>query len=370
MEPITKIINAVCNLAPGKNPFECAIGLIVVVVVLRLEVGRNAGNMPHQNVGQTSVARVARCKKLLQQYAPETIGLLAFILLAAALRIRGSYAVESLLSEDGQVDNPSAAAMAEIARQWPMLVTADTLLSLQAMLRLLVLASSVLRMGGGPSLLTQEAAAISCGAALGRAALVAYSNVYMLDGPLGGYLPAAIELFSFALLVILCRGIRPCALMTSVLTLGVAACIAYRNHLSLANDILADALFIFAHVAELLAAFAYLSHAVLLDFEVERVTRGSVALGFAHVIMPVQACLAAYYFVQAFEVVPSMVGAGHPFQVLQWGCVAQVGAYAGAALLHWAEYLESAAQEPATNPGTSTESGAIMPRHAAVPAVL
>merc|ERR1719235_2625445 len=69
--------------------------------------------------------------------------------------------------------------------------------------------------------------------------------------------------------------------------------------------------------------------------------RCGVALRFTHIVMPVQQCLAAYYFVQAFEYMPELVAAGHPFHVLHFGNVAQLGAYAGAAVLHWAEYLDS-----------------------------
>merc|ERR1719498_304675 len=138
--------------------------------------------------------------------------------------------------------------------------------------------------------------------------------------------------------------------MTSALTICAAAYVASRNRLNLSDDTTTDSLFIFAHVAELIAAFAYLSRALHLDMEAEAAEKGKVALRFAHIIMPVQACFSAYYFVQAFEVVPQLVGAGHPFKILQWGCIAQVGAYSGAALLHWAESLEMPSQEPVRNP--------------------
>lgn len=332
MAAIAAIIDALCNLVPGKSSMECVVGTVIAIAVLRFEVGRRLANMPQQNVGQSS-AGSACCKKLLK-YAPETIGLLVCLGLAGTLRIRGSFEFP-----DGMKADAAAAQMAEIARQWPILLSADTLLSLQAMLRVCVLVSSVLRRHG-PSLLTQEAVAISLGAAFGRVVLAAHSSVYMLDGPLGGNLPAACELLSLALLLILCRGIHLRTAMTSVLTLAAAAWIASRNHLNLANNPITDSLFTFATIAELLGAFAYLSRSVLSDVDADGGNKDNVALCFAHIIMPMQACLAAYYFVQAFEVTPQLVGAGHPFEVLQWACVAQVGAYAGAALLHWAECVE------------------------------
>merc|ERR1719506_1637395 len=191
-------------------------------------------------------------------------------------------AMASIVDEDGdgEPDEAGMKAMADIARQWPILLGADTLLSLQAMLRLLVLMSSALRLGGGPSLITQETAAIACGAAMSRAALAARTNDYMLDGPLGGNLPVAVEFLSVVFLVILCRGIRRHALMTSCITLLTTAWLASRNRLNLAGDTFTDSLFLFANIAELLAAFAYLSRGLFLDSEAEGGSRGSVALRF------------------------------------------------------------------------------------------
>jgi len=356
MDATTTVINPLGNLVPGSSsPVEFAIGIVVAIAILRMEVGRHLANMPQQSVGQSRMGYAACCKKLLG-YAPETMGLLVCLGLAGALRMRGSFDLSSVTSDDKAAH---MAALAEVARQWPILLTADTLLSLQAMLRVCVLVSSVLRRGAGPSLLTQEAVAVSCGAALGRVALVAHSNVYMLDGPLGGNLPAACEVLSLVLLLILCHGIHLRTMTSSALTLAAAACIASRNHFNLGSDALADGLFIFANIAELLAAFAYLSRAVFSDIASDGTKTDSVALWFAHIIMPVQACLAAYYFVQAFEVMPQLIGAGHPFEILQWGCVAQVGAYAGASLLHWAESVEE-----------SQESAGRIPQHAAVQAAL
>jgi len=350
MAAIATVINALGNLASG---MEFTIGTVAAIMVLRVEIGRRLANMPQQSVGQSSACSSAYCKKLLG-YAPETMGLLMCLGLAGALRMRAS---SDLALFSGTSDAAHMVALAKIAREWPILLGADTLLSLQAMLRVCVLASSALRRGVGPSLLTQESAIIACGAALGRVVLVAHSNVYMLDGPLGGNLPVVFELMSLALLLILCRGIHLRTMMTSALTLGAAAWIASRNRLNLADDRLVDGLFIFATIAELLGAFAYLSRAVLSDIEAEGGNKDNVALRFAHIIMPVQACLSAYYFVQAFDFTPELIGAGHPFEILQWGCTAQVGAYAAAALLHWAESVE----EGSTND---------IPRHAAVPAGL
>lgn len=338
--------------------------MAIAIVVLRMESTRRA---PQPIAGNRSGGVAMGCVKFLKQYAPEAAGVGACLCLALALRIRGQYGVAS--------ENNEVEAVAAIIREWPILLTADTLLALQAMLRVVVLVSSVLRAGAGPTLISQEAAAIAFGAAVGRTALAARSQHYLLDGPLGGNLPVACEILAVPLLAILCRGIHRRALMASVSTLAAAAWIASRNRLSLADDDVADALFIFAHTAELLAAFAYMSRA-LFSSDVGLGGAGSrrnVALHFAHVIMPFQQCLAAYYFNTAFDFTPSLVGAGHPFPILQIGCAAQFGAYVGAAVLHLAEFLESPVDEPAPlgqevpiEAPYEWQSAAVVPRHAGV----
>merc|ERR1719253_163249 len=310
--------------------------------------------MPQLGGRRSSEGFMASCKKFLWHYAPETVGLVSCISVAAYLRV-------TYVPEDGV----NAEVWAEITRNWPILLTADTLLALQAMLRLLVLISSVLRRGSGPTALAQEAAVLLCGAALGRSLLAARGKSYFLDGPLGGYLPVACEVLSVPLLGFLSRGICKQALAASVLTLFVAARIAQRNRLSLADgDAVADSLFVFAHIAELLAAFAYLSRTLLLDTGLVGSGKGAVALRFAHFLMPLQQCMAAYYFVQAFEFSPGLVGAGHPFEILQVGGVTQLAAFACAALLYLVDFLDSPVEDEVS------QSAAVGPQHVAVRAAL
>lgn len=289
------------------------------------------------------------------KYSPEALGLLVCLALAGGLRFKGS-----IWSQYAQNER----AWNDIMREWPILLTADTLLAIQAALRLLVLVSNVLRAGGGPTLLSQEAAAISLGAALGRAVLFFRCSDYMLDGPLGGKWPAACELLSVPLLAMLCSGICQRALATSGLTLVVSLWIGSRNHLKLAGDPISDGLFIFVHTTEMLAAFAYLSRAVFGDVGAWGNAKQTAALGFTHFLMPLQQCLAAYYFVQAFECVPQLVGAGHPFEILRMGGVAQVGVYVGAAVLYVAECIESAAAGDLEDSHPSL-SAMDVPQHAA-----
>lgn len=358
---MTKFIHSLANSSFASKPLECILGITVAFVVLRMEITRNVTRRPSQNGDKPTFFGL--CMTILTHSAVEVIGVVACVSLAVSFRLDGSFSSMSMVDEKGEVNEHAQAAAAAIAEQWPVLLTADTLLALQAMLRVLVLTSSLIRSRSGEGLISQEAALISCGAALGRVALLARSQAYLLDGPLGGRLPMVCEVLSALLLVGLCRNVHRRALLTSSCTVLVAACIGFRNHLALSSgDKITDGLFTFAHAAELLAAFAYLSRTVVLDMETEVTSSGRVALRFAHLLMPVQACFAAYYFVQAFDVVPELVGAGNPFQLLQWGCIAQVGAYTGAAMLHWAESLESIAETSSRSLNQATSNTDNIPR--------
>lgn len=298
--------------------------VVVAMIVLRLELQRRAGTGP--DFGSREGWQYAEsAKQLLKQWAPEAAGLVACLTLAAALRARGD--TKQPLDEE---------AWAQIKQQWPLLMTADTLLSLQAMLRLVVLLSVVLRAGGGgPVPLSEEVTALWLGAGVARVAVLSRSTVYMLDGPVGGSLPAACEVAVLPILLVLSRGTLRRAPMTLALVAVAAAWFASRNYLNLADDTVADSLFALAHSLDCLAAFAYLLRTVLIDSRAK-----GVSVGFTHLLMPVQQGLSAYYFLQAFDAVPELVGAGLPFQVLQIGNTAQLGAYLGALALYLADCFD------------------------------
>jgi len=288
--------------------------LIVAMVILRLEPQRYAGS----------------AKRILRQYAPEVAGVTACLLLAAALRTRGDAA-------GAYEDN---AAWDEITRQWPILLTADTLLSLQTMLRLVILLSVVLRTGAGPVPLASEAAMLWFCATAARLAAVSLNSSYALDGPVGGALPIACEVASLPLLLAMSRGpALSKAPLTTAVVIASTACLATRNHLNLAENDLADTCFAVAHLFDVLAAFTYLLRTLLLD----TVRKGDAAVGFTHLLMPVQQSLSTYYYVVAFDAVPSLVGAGLPFELLQIGATAQLGALLGAVAFHLAEGFEGRA---------------------------
>mmetsp|Transcript_87768 Transcript_87768/g.284114 ORF Transcript_87768/g.284114 Transcript_87768/m.284114 type:complete len:342 (-) Transcript_87768:96-1121(-) len=312
---------------------ETLICVVVAMVVLRLELQRRAGTGP--DIGSRVGNRYAEnCKRILRECAPEAALLLACLTLAAALRARGDDTHPS-----------DSEAWARIKEQWPLLVTADTLLSLQAMLRVVVVLSVVLRAGsGGPLPMSEEAAALWSAGALARTAILARSTVYMLDGPLGGYLPAACEVAVLPLLLILGQSTIRRAPLNCLMVLAATSAFAFRNRLSLAEDKVTDSLFMIAHSFDFLAAFAYLLRTLL----IENGPRGSkvhISMGFTHLLLPIQQSLAAYYFVQAFDAVPSLIGSGMPFEVLQIGNTAQLGVYLGAATVYVADCFEGHSRE-------------------------
>eukprot|EP00747_Dinoflagellata_sp_TGD_P167572 gnl/TRDRNA2_/TRDRNA2_192205_c0_seq1.p2 gnl/TRDRNA2_/TRDRNA2_192205_c0~~gnl/TRDRNA2_/TRDRNA2_192205_c0_seq1.p2 ORF type:complete len:367 (-),score=91.00 gnl/TRDRNA2_/TRDRNA2_192205_c0_seq1:128-1228(-) len=323
------------TMLSAQSAMETLVCIGVAALMMHVELQRRAGNAAAGMgaANRRSSLSAESCKQLLRTCAPEAIGLIACLGLATAMRIHND--------EGRPIDDQT---WEQIKNQWPLLVTADTLLSVQAMLRLVVLLSATFR-----SMSTQPIAgwpaAFSFAAMVARVGLIMRSSVYMLDGPVGGKLPAMCEVFALPLLWMLGRrAIAKAPLrFTGVVVVGMH--IAMHNHLSLSKDAIADSLFAFAHVLELLAAVSFLFKTVL---------NGSglgVPTAFAHVLMPIQQAMAAYYFVEAFEAVPSLIGAGCPFEILQIGGATQAGAYLAALVIYAAECADGPeqpelAQEP------------------------
>mmetsp|Transcript_96139 Transcript_96139/g.311836 ORF Transcript_96139/g.311836 Transcript_96139/m.311836 type:complete len:345 (+) Transcript_96139:97-1131(+) len=314
---------------------EALMFAVVTMVVLRLELQRRAGTGP--NFGSRQGGWYAdSAKRILKECAPEAALLLSCLTLAALLRARGD-----TMGEPADGGAQGEEAWEQIKREWPILLTADTLLSLQAMLRLVVLLSVVWRLGDGGSggravPLSHEATTLWLGAGLARALLFARSGMYMLDGPLGGLLPVACEIAALPMLMVLSRSTISRAPLAVGLAMGAAAVYASRNRLALSeDDAVADSLFTLAHCLDLLAAFAYLVRTALIDGGA-----GDVSVGFTHLLMPIQQGFAAYYFLQAFGQVPELVGSGIPFETLQIGNAAAFGAYLGACALFLAECFD------------------------------
>jgi len=311
---------------------EMGICIITAMIVLRMELTRRLGDgSPGLRYGFSG--SIEGCKQVLKHCGPEVAGVAACSMLALVLRLRGD------------VESTGSAEWEEIKSQWPLLLTADTLLCFQSMLRLVVLGSVLLRAGARPiGPLGGEVAALFMGANIARGLLAWKSSNYMLDGPLGGNLPGFCDIAAIPMLAALVglRNLRRCPVV--VLTVGIGVSwLSSRHNLNLAAaDANADSLFIAAHMFDTLAALTYLVRSILIS-ENDRAL-GCVKVGFTHLLMAAQQSLSTYYFLHAFDKNADLVGAGCPFEVLQIGNVVQLGTYFAAAVIFVAEHLDSASE--------------------------
>merc|ERR1719272_2279277 len=94
------------------------------------------------------------------------------------------------------------AAWVEITQQWPVLMTADTLLGLQSLLRLPLLLSVLLRSPSpvtkGP--LTGIPTLLFCAGTACRVSCLAYDEAFWLYGPVGGNVNLASEVAALLVL--------------------------------------------------------------------------------------------------------------------------------------------------------------------------
>jgi len=239
---------------------------------------------------------------------------------------------------------PGDAAWKEITNEWPILMTGDTLLAMQAMLRLILLGSATFRKSYVTSPIACEASAFWLLAALARVIVLLCSpaDVYRIDGPLGGKWNIACEVAAVPLLLYMCGGMikswrRTGCILTTGIFLAVFA--STRNQLALANprESYLDATFTLVHMLELGAAVAVLIRTAT-AWAGAQLCRDS-STKFSHVLLPVQQSLSAYFFLFAFsppfEFPPEIVRVGHPLQLLRLAGLAQVGVYLLAGVLHF-----------------------------------
>eukprot|EP00441_Pelagodinium_beii_P026888 CAMPEP_0197651206 /NCGR_PEP_ID=MMETSP1338-20131121/31432_1 /TAXON_ID=43686 ORGANISM="Pelagodinium beii, Strain RCC1491" /NCGR_SAMPLE_ID=MMETSP1338 /ASSEMBLY_ACC=CAM_ASM_000754 /LENGTH=342 /DNA_ID=CAMNT_0043225775 /DNA_START=104 /DNA_END=1132 /DNA_ORIENTATION=+ len=263
----------------------------------------------------------------LRNLGPELAALMAVALLAAMLLGKGDHnGVHEIPSEDHQV-------WESITNEWQILTTADSLIGLQAMLRVLLLSSAVLRFRQAEkSPLASEPAAFLLLAALARTATLVLSppDIYHLDGPLGGMLNIIVEALAIPLLLRLSLS----AFKQSMTRIAVclvaavaAAVVAKFNRLALADagDEYLDVLFSASELLELLGAGAFLLRSICTN------NVGSFCT-FAHLVLPLQQFLGAYFMLfswglEPFLEVPQLVGAGHPLLLLQASGLVEVGFY-------------------------------------------
>lgn len=300
--------------------------IILAAIVWLLELGRRYGGL-----------RAETWAKELRQAAPELLGLVGIASLAAFLLARGgNQGAPIRTAEDQEI-------WQSIQAEWQVLTTADSLLGAQAMLRLLLVGSAALR--GASPLAFGCTAKFLLLAAAARVALLALSprDIYHLDGPLGGNLNAALEVAALLPLAYLSRGASRRQAPVLLVSCLAAAGVAWTNHLALAEPGQAylDALFSLEQLLEFLASAACLAGAAGAAAEGDGCQPLGAPAAFAHCLLPLQQLLPAYFMLTAwgaapFQVVPELVGAGRPFEVLQSCGVAQVGFYLLAGVLRLA----------------------------------
>jgi len=265
----------------------------------------------------------------LRSLAPELAGLAACGMIAGSIIYRKEHnGLSPIPVEDRKL-------WQEISTEWPILMTADSLLGLQAMLRMILLSSAVLRSADSrTSPFSSEPALFFFLAAVCRVALLAASppDVYHLDGPLGGALNLALEVLAVPLLAfasrhVLTSGLRRLSL--SLAGISAATLLSTFNRLALADSGAEqlDMLFSLAKLLESLAALAFLARTCSLSS-----SSGGCFTSFAHALLPVQQCLGAYFMLTAWDAaplqeVPELVGAGSPLALLQTTGIMDIGFY-------------------------------------------
>jgi len=282
------------------------------------------------------------CLGVVRTYFKEIMMIMAGAGLVTFLVVRGEHLGAPIPADDQ--------AWNELKHEWPILMTGDSLLALQSILRLILLVSVILKSHGSSSdPLGYEAAALMLSAAVVRVAILMLSPplVYTLDGPLGGKMNLAFELAAVPLLLVLSKDIlrtgRCGALLLTAATL-LSAWAAHGNQLSLADeqDAHLDFLFTFEHLLETCAAIAVLTRTAA-SWAGSSASHAPMAT-LAHVILPLQQLLAAYFllvgFSQPWEFPPELTRVGHPLLILRVAGVTQVGLYLLAATLHFTEGAE------------------------------
>lgn len=277
---------------------------------------------------------VTASKTVFRNCAPELGGVFIVILLLTSLRLRGD--------RTGVVDE---VAWEAIKNEWPLLMTADSLLSLQAMVRLLICTSLVLRTSDSTvtSSLMGEPAMLLCLGNVARSILVCWTVFYALDGPIGGNIPWAAECATAVLSGLLALGALRKSIFSLILIVLAAAWFSSRNRLALGENPTGDSLFIFAHTLEMLSAFAYCIRTLFIMTE-SKVMNSTLPTGFIHALMVLQQAMPAYYFTVAFEYSDELVDRGQPFMILKYGSLAGLGALLAAFAVHVAVQSEEEEQ--------------------------
>mmetsp|Transcript_117137 Transcript_117137/g.164728 ORF Transcript_117137/g.164728 Transcript_117137/m.164728 type:complete len:347 (-) Transcript_117137:58-1098(-) len=273
----------------------------------------------------TTVDLKSQSLRILCRSLPETCALAATLLVALALRLFSNP------DRNVSADPAEIQVWEQIKTEWPILMGADTLLAVQAMLRLLVWVTVVLRMSkqtaGSP--VAGASSTLYLAAAGARSLLSAQSSAYGLDGPLGGSFAVFCEVTSGAWLAALCSKVGRGSWCTGAFV-AMAAWAASRHYLNLSGaepggDYSNDRLFILAHCLEFFGSMALLAQAFRTvageseSIQAQALNPRRVSTswdGFVYLVLAAQQALPAYYFLTAFAPSPSLVGEGRPFCLL------------------------------------------------------
>lgn len=281
---------------------------------------------------------IAMGKRLLRQLIPE---LVCLILLLTIIAVSLAYRREADSPQDPDY-------WKSVKKEWPLFICADTLIGLQAMLRVVFLLSASFRRNAAQlSPLDGEAAAFFLLASISRVSLLCLSprDVYHLDGPLGGDMNVTVEVTALLLLLPLgCRVFKKgsYSVVAMVLSMMALAVVANRNHFALADHDQAylDVLWLLGFILEIAAAFAF--H--IRSSWMKGCYSWDAFTGFAHFMLPLMQALPTYFilvaFAPPFTVVPTLVGQGRPFEVCQYGGLLQILVYLITAIVYFVSCTE------------------------------
>mmetsp|Transcript_7843 Transcript_7843/g.14607 ORF Transcript_7843/g.14607 Transcript_7843/m.14607 type:complete len:346 (+) Transcript_7843:130-1167(+) len=319
--------------------------VIVAVAMWAMELHRKEMTTPGAAVLN------ATFKAVFQWFRAEILGLAACAMLVVFLCIRQRHiGFESIPDSDSQV-------WQQITDEWPMLMTADSLLAIQSMLRVVMLLSALLRGGAhaGASALVPESASFMLLASICRIGLIALSpfDVYHLDGPLGGAFYVIFEVAAFALLILLSHGIihqgvRGIGMLAGGLFVSFMA--AGRHQFHLADDAHLDSLFSMALILELPAAASLLLRTCAAAIPANESSPKHSYMGFTHLALPIQQGLSLYFLLGGLarwlETPEALMRVGRPFEFMWAVGAAQVVIYLFAALVYLISSMEESEVEP------------------------
>jgi len=318
---VLALVGGVSGVATASH---AVIGVTTCLVLLGFELPQRVAGL---RSGSVSLKRYATgTAQMACRCMPELLGVVLCLIVAVALRIRGNV-------DDVILDANHAQAWEEVKSEWPILMTADSLLIFQTWLRLLALLFVAVRAKVGESTpIAGVAAVLLLSAQVSRAAMAARTSDYLLEGPLslGGDLPVACEVAMIPRLAWLSVKAFRDAPVAAATWLSVTAWFASFHYLNLAANPDADKLFTLANALECVAAIAFLCNTIVAHCGAHA-SKGSVSTGFLHLVMPFQAALSSYFFMEAFPPEPTQVGSGKPYCLLVWSNLLQFGAYLVAA---------------------------------------